>query len=78
MASIPAGSEQQGDIIYVMPTSGSTGSAKAVCGTATGEGASPIVQSPTFALGMCACLCADRRAAFQCMHYLHACHSKDP
>ena len=54
MASIPAGSEQQGDIIYVMPTSGSTGSAKAVCGTATGEGASLLVQSPTFVLRMCA------------------------
>jgi hypothetical protein len=38
LSSIPAGSEQQGDVIYVIPTSGSTGSAKAVCGTATGEG----------------------------------------
>lgn len=63
LSSIPAGPEQQGDIIHVLPTSGSTGSAKAVSGTATGEDASFFVQSPTFTHGMCACLCADWRAA---------------
>ena len=36
ISDIPSRDEQRDDIIYVMCTSGSTGSAKAVCGTATG------------------------------------------
>lgn len=41
ISDIPSRDEQHDDIIYVMCTSGSTGSAKAVCGTATGK-ASPL------------------------------------
>ena len=37
MRSSSESDQQQEDIIYVMWTSGSTGNAKAVCGTATGE-----------------------------------------
>jgi len=41
ISDIPSEDEQHDDIIYVMCTSASTGSAKAVCGTATGK-ASPL------------------------------------
>ena len=62
MRNLSEKDRRQEDIIYVMWTSGSTGSAKAVCGTATGE--SPLYRALAWMTLLMNCLTTHNTKAY--------------